>query len=224
MFGLDNVMGGGGGLLGTLGGLVGTAFGGPIGGMIGSALGSALDGKLQDATGDAVKGAAKQLQQEHGMPKFLEELISQAVNDQIGSTDRNDASPEAQQQATDQFGPQIDDFRNDLQNNLVQNALDELKSSGSEGSNGKYSGGSWLVALSKAMGKALGQKTAQLVKLSNDINALPQGSKDPKVAQQMTAMTSEMQGVSQELKMFQETVSTVLKGIGEALSGMARKQ
>ena len=40
----------------------------------------------------------------------------------------------------------------------------------------------------------------------------------------MTAAQTELQGVSQEYKLLTETISTVLKGIGEALSTMGRKQ
>jgi len=218
---LNSVMGGGGGgLLGAVGGIVGGMFGGPIGSMIGQAIGN----MLQEAVGDATKGAAQELQQEHGMPKFLGDLISKVVDEKLEQLGQNDVQPEAQQQAQDQFGGAVDDFRGQLQSSLVKNTLDELKDSGSEGSNGKYSGGSWLVALAKAMGKSLGQKTGHLVDLSNQLNALPKGSKDPKVADKTTALMTEMQGVSQEVKMFQETVSTVLKSIGDALSGMARKQ
>jgi hypothetical protein len=40
----------------------------------------------------------------------------------------------------------------------------------------------------------------------------------------MTKAQTELQGISQEYKLLSETISTVVKGIGEALSGLARKQ
>ena len=40
----------------------------------------------------------------------------------------------------------------------------------------------------------------------------------------MTKAQTEMQGVSQEYKLLTETFSTVIKGIGESLSTMGRKQ
>jgi len=45
-----------------------------------------------------------------------------------------------------------------------------------------------------------------------------------KLAAEMTKAQAELQGVQQEYKLISETTSTVLKTLGEALSGMARKQ
>ncbi len=216
---LNSVMGGGnGGLLGAIGGIVGGMFGGPIGAMIGQAIG----GMLQSAVGDALKDGVDQLQKEHGMPSFLADLVKSVIDDKMGQIGKPNVPADVQQAAQDHFGGTVNDFKNQVQQDFVSGVMDNLQQSGDSG--GKYSGGSWLTALAKAMGKQLGEKTGHLVKLSNELNALPKGSNDPKVADKQTQLMSEMQGVSQELKMFQETVSTVLKGIGEALSGMARKQ
>ena len=95
---------------------------------------------------------------------------------------------------------------------------------------GRKSAGSWLQAIAKAMGEVLGQKAGEMVKLSDKISSLAQEGKglegDAKAdnAADMTAAQTEMQGVSQEYKLLTETISTVLKGIGEALSTMGRKQ
>ena len=40
----------------------------------------------------------------------------------------------------------------------------------------------------------------------------------------MNEVQTEMQGVSQEYKLLTETVSTMIKSIGESLSTMGRKQ
>ena len=98
------------------------------------------------------------------------------------------------------------------------------------GQGGRKSAGSWLQAIAKAMGEVLGQKAGEMVKLSDKISSLAQEGKglegDAKAdnAADMTAAQTEMQGVSQEYKLLTETISTVLKGIGEALSTMGRKQ
>lgn len=212
--------------IGQVGGsLLGAEFG-PVGsmvaGFIGKKVGGALDNMLQDAAGNSAKDAAKELQQEHGMPKFVEQMVRQAVDDRLAERGYADASPEARRQAQDQFGKQVDQCRDDTRDGLVQNTLDELKNSGTQDADGNYSTDSWLVALAKAMGKTLGEKTSRLVELNKQANAKAQGGDSQQAGQQSQAM-SELQGVSQEVKMLQETISTVLKGIGDTLSGLAKR-
>jgi len=49
-------------------------------------------------------------------------------------------------------------------------------------------------------------------------------SEKSKLAAEMTKAQAELQGVQQEYKLISETTSTLLKTLGETLSGMARKQ
>ena len=113
---------------------------------------------------------------------------------------------------------------------LVEESKDAAGEAQGSGKGGRKSAGSWLQAIAKAMGEVLGQKAGEMVKLSDKISSLAQEGKglegDAKAdnAADMTAAQTELQGVSQEYKLLTETISTVLKGIGEALSTMGRKQ
>jgi hypothetical protein len=200
--------GGGGGLIGSIGGMIGTAFGGPIGGMIGSAIGNAVG----EAIGEGVKQGAK----DSGMPKFLQDLVGKAVDSAVAGAHKN-VDPKIADLVKNNSG--VQDVLRQLTKDVAQGISEDTK-----GSNGGKGAQSWLVALAKAMGKVVGDKTQRLVELSNKINELPTNSKDPSVSNQMTQASMEMQGVSQELKIMQEAASTVIKGIGDALSSMARKQ
>ncbi len=230
---LNSVMGGGGGgLLGAIGGLVGGIFGGPIGAMIGQAIGN----MLQEAIGDAVKGAVNQLQKEHGMPGFLADLVKGKVDEVIdGLLDKN-VSGEAQQFARDNFSKEIANFQSEFQQNLVKAILQEMggeegKSSGKGG--GKAAGGGWLQAIAKAMGNVLGDKAAEMVRLSNKMSELNEAkgqlSKDDTQANEANAREfnqtmTQFQATSQEYSMLNNVFSTAIKQLGESLSAMARKQ
>ncbi|MDO5288721.1 MAG: hypothetical protein Q4F13_03700 [Pseudomonadota bacterium] len=235
----------GGGLLGNLvGGLLG---GGGAGGMDGIA--KAIQGfspaNVLNATanlvnamhGGAVKGAAEQLKREDGMPKFIQDAINQAV-DKILQQNKKPTDPCCEQklgEATKEgLQKEMDDLVKKLVDNIRKQLGEESKDATGEasgaGKSGKKSTGSWLQAIAKAMGEVLGQKAGEMVKLSDKVSSLGEkssgleGDAKQENAQAMTAAQTELQGVSQEYKLLTETVSTVLKGIGEALSTMGRKQ
>ena len=155
--------------------------------------------------------------------KKNEKPTDRAAQDKLG-----DATKEGLQK-------QMDDLVKQLVDNIRKQLGEESKDATSEATGGgkaggKRSGGSWLQAIAKAMGEVLGQKAGEMVKLSDKISSLAQEGKglegDAKAdnAADMTAAQTELQGVSQEYKLLTETISTVLKGIGEALSTMGRKQ
>lgn len=202
-------------------------FGGSGGGIFGAvlnvasmffppmALATSLGNLLTQAIGEAVKMAASQLIKQ-GMPQFIGNLINQAV-DKLMPTLMKPSTPEVDEHLSQDTSVQdnLRKFTQDVASDLVDETQKGREGKGTQ---------SWLVALAKALGKVIGAKTERLVELSNKINSLPVNSKDPKVANQMTQATTEMQGVSQELKILQEAVSTTIKSIGDALSSMARRQ
>lgn len=222
---VSSVFGGGGagGILGAVGGIVGGIFGGPIGAMIGQAIGNAL----QSAIGDATKQAVDTLQQEHGMPKFLADEVKSKV-DSIISGLHQPVSAEASQQAAQHIGDNFKDFQNDLAQALVKLVKDNMANQdngsggGGSGSAKPSKGGSWLEALAKAMGSALGQKASKMVELSDKI-ASTAGGEGKEAAKANAEATMEMQGTSQMFNLMQNAFAGALKSIGEGLSQTARK-
>lgn len=243
--------GGAGGLLGGLlggGGLLGNLLGGILGGGSGGAsegIGKVLQNfspanvmnaaanLLNAAHGGAVKDAASQLSREDGLPKFIQDAINQAV-DKVLKQNQKPTDANCQQQlgdaTKDGLKKEMDDLVKQLVDNVRKQLGEESKEAAGCGKGGKKSAGSWLQAMAKAMGEVLGNKAAEMVKLSDKVSSLAKegqelkGEEKQQNAQEMTAAQTELQGVSQEYKLLTETINTVLKGIGEALSNMGRKQ
>lgn len=221
---VSSVLGGGGsgGILGAVGGIVGGIFGGPIGAMIGQAIGN----MLQQAVGDATKQAVDTLQQEHGMPKFLADEVKSKVDSIIGGL-QQPVSAEASQQAAAHVGDNFKDFQNELADAIVKLVKENLQNQdggdGASTAGGKATkGGSWLEALAKAMGNALGQKASKMVELGDKI-ASTAGGEGKEAAQANTQATMEMQATSQMFSLMQNAFSGAIKAIGEGLSQAARK-
>lgn len=232
---VSSVFGGGGsgGILGSLGGIVGGIFGGPIGAMIGQAIG----GMLQQAIGGGLNSAVDTLVKEHGMPKFLGDevkgTIGRVMNQQHAQSQQG-VSAEAQAAAQQNFGGAVQQWQNDFSTQIVQGVLDQLRSQG--GGNGKgsakASGGGWLQAIASVMGSALGSKAKEMVNLSQQINdasaakasAKAGSSEQSEQADKFNKLMTEFQATSQEYNYLNSVFTTALKGLGEALSTMARKQ
>jgi hypothetical protein len=221
---LNSVMGGGGGsILGAVGGIVGGIFGGPIGAMIGQAIGN----MLQQAIGDALKGAVDHLQQEHGMPKFLADEAKGKIDDVLGQL-KHDVPADVQNACQTRYGDAFKDFAKEFEQNLIRNVLDGLGDADGKSTNGKGAGskgGGWLQAIAKAMGQTLGNKAAEMVKLSNKMSELDQAKgDDEQAAKEFNETMTKFQATGQEYSMLNNVFSTAIKALGEALSAMARKQ
>jgi hypothetical protein len=230
--GLGSILGGGG-LGGALGGIVGIAF--PPAGIA-----MAAANLLAPAIGEAVNGAAKQLCQEAGMPKFLQDVIGKVVDEVLGKN-RQPADPECERACGNQ--PGIKDDIQSLVEQMIKGMVDRVKDEVQggdkcEGGKGGKSGGSssWLVALARALGEVAGDKAAKMVELGNKLETLgEEGNKlesgeDGKEtdaqkanARESVATQSELNGVSKEFQQFMETLNTVVKGIGDGLTSVARK-
>jgi len=110
---------------------------------------------------------------------------------------------------------------------------------------GEVTGESWLMAIAKAMGSMMGDKAADLVKLSKEMQnhstagqggataASTSGGKGAESNQALSSqeqgakdsseMNSQFQTASQEFKMLQEAFNTVVKTLGEAVAAMAKQ-
>lgn len=227
-FSLGGVIGGvfgGGNALGAIGGLVGTAVGGPIGSMLGSALGNLMN----EAVGSAVKQAVSTLVREAGMPKFLAGAITAAVDKAVAGLRNGGVSPDIAQSAKAQFGKSFEDFASHLAQQIIDAVQSHRKDGeGSGKSTGKGSSDSWMTAIAKAMGEVMGDKARKLVKLSTDISAVKPKNDTAEAkmdaASDMQKLNAEFQATSQEFNLLQNTFSTAIKSIGEAMSSIARKQ
>ncbi|MCG8037638.1 MAG: hypothetical protein JAZ19_11435 [Candidatus Thiodiazotropha taylori] len=105
----------------------------------------------------------------------------------------------------------------------VQTAMDQLCASTEEEAKKSSKGsssGNWLVVLASALGKQAGEHLKNMVKLGEDMGGMD-SKKNP---EEFAQMQSEFQAESQIFKMFQESISTMIKSIGEGLSSVARKQ
>lgn len=232
---VSSVFGGGGsgGILGAVGGIVGGIFGGPIGAMIGQAIG----GMLQQAIGGGLNSAVDTLVKEHGMPKFLGDEVKSTIGkvvNQLVQQSQQGVSAEAQGTAQANFGGAIQQWQNDFASQIVQGVLDQLRSqnpSGGKGTKGT-TGGGWLQAIASVMGSALGAKAKEMVNLSQQINQASEAKSQAKQgsaeqseqADKFNKLMTEFQATSQEYNYLNSVFTTALKGLGEALSSMARKQ
>ena len=187
---------------------------------------------------DAINKAVDEAVKKHFKP--VDPETQNALND----VTKDDSMKEIKK-LTDQLLEKVRQLMN-------ERTLDETKEATStdkkgEGARKKKSAQSWFAAIAEAMGKVYGAKTAEVVRLSGEVSnvadkqaALAEKNKgiDPKdekatkaaeaekekLAAEMTKKQTELQGAAQEMKLISETVSTLLKSIGEALAGMARKQ
>lgn len=243
---LNSVLGGsgGGGLLGAIGGIVGGAFGGPIGAMIGQAVGNLL----QKEVGQAINEGVNDLQQNHGMPKFVGDQIKSTTAQTLAGLRDNSVPADVESAAQQQFGSALTQFRNDFKDEWVASVLSQ-RGSESEGGGGR----GWLQAIAKAMGQTLGQKAQDMVRLSGEMSALSDkrsantasyaaenggrkgeqattvgdaisSRQDQDNAMQFNKLMTEFQATSQEYSLLNNTFTTAIKALGEALGSMARKQ
>lgn len=210
---------------GVVGGAIGAYFGGPAGAEIGESIGAALGNEIQQAVGDGTKGAADDLSQNHGMPDYARAQVYDAVDREVRDH-RHNVPPEVQQAVRDQWGSALQNFQQLFQQYLVRAVLDNMGDQDSKPHGKGGGGGGWLQAIAKAMGHTLGEKAAEMVHLSKEMSSLQQSgsASDADNARQFNEDMTKFQATSQEYAILQNTFSTAIKSLGEALSGMARKQ
>ena len=187
---------------------------------------------------DAINKAVDEAVKKHFKP--VDPETQNALND----VTKDDSMKEIKK-LTDQLLEKVRELMNERISDETKEATSTDKKG--EGARKKKSAQSWFAAIAEAMGKVYGAKTAEVVRLSGEVSnvadkqaALAEKNKgiDPKdekatkaaeaekekLAAEMTKKQTELQGAAQEMKLISETVSTLLKSIGEALAGMARKQ
>jgi len=187
------------------------------------AIAQAVGGLVQQVAGQAVQQAASQLCKEAGMPNFLQDIVKNIVQQVLGQLNQGGTDHACQDYAKDKFGDAIKHLGEDITKSIVDFTKQIMAGDDDEcsGKAGKKGGGSWLVAMAKAMGKVAGEHAKKLADLSDQINSLQGGNGDQ--AQQASELQSQMQAEGQMFGMLQNAFSNVLKSIGEGMSTMARK-
>lgn len=238
---MGNAIGGGGGLLSAIGGIVGTVFGGPIGAMIGQMIGGVLDQALSGAMNNNGIDQNTQDQAQTAYRDAFREASggldptggSGSLRDQVDQfADATNASP-ADRGRLQQLTDELQQLVNDAVARGSAEAAGGQEARDTKGG-GKGEGGSWLMAIARALGSTAGQAAARMVKLSDELSELGDkkaalaDSKDTKAKEQAASDYNqkqvEFQGASQEFSLLMNTISTAIKSLGESLTTMARKQ
>lgn len=172
------------------------------------------------------KEVIQQLGQELGLPQGMINMAQNAFSAATGTTGGPATIAEAVSDLAQQFGLSPAE-QGELQRSAQQDSRDMYtqladafksgkdmaearKSRGSKGS------GSWLQAIADAMAQALDKKVQDMDKMAQALDK--QGSKKSVKA------STDLQVAGQEFSYLMNASSTVIKTIGEGLSGMSRKQ
>lgn len=145
--------------------------------------------------------------QRSGMPGLARQNLAQAIS---GVASQFNLSPA-------QEGELLRSAENDTRS--MFDRLSEAFADGKKMAEAKRSSkgkGSWLQAIADAMAKALDAKVEDMDRMSRALDK--QGSNKSVKA------STDLQVAGQEFSFLMNTASTVIKTIGEGLSGMARKQ
>jgi len=202
---------------------------------------------MNGANVDSLKDAMDQLCKDFGMPKFVRDDLNNAFY-QVLKEHHQPCNPATQNALNSCTAQDVSNKIRQTADQLVQYVEDILKdrlegeTRGAGASSGKkVSSKSWIAALAEALGKVQAQKVAEMMDLTEKKQAEffenskgvdaedAQQMKDydsgkSKLAAEMSEAQSQLQGVQQEYKLISKTTSTLLKTLGETLSGMARKQ
>jgi len=184
--------------------------------------------------GNALKQAVDQILEKQHQP--CDPNVQNAVNNSV----KEDANDQIKNIA-DQLLKQVQDILKGRTEKETTEGCDRA------GNKGKISAKSWIAILAEALGKVQGAKMQEMIQLTNKVSDVADeqstfhekskgmdvkdenkmhnyDTEKSKLAAEMTKAQTELQGVQQEYKLISETTSTFLKTLGEALSGMARKQ
>ena len=119
--------------------------------------------------------------------------------------------------------------RGELQR-VVQELLDSVTKEGREGAEdaeAKAKGGaeSFFVAFAKALGKTMDTKMEDMMDIAKKVDAETHKANKSKGKKQAVVgeLSAELQGLSQELKLVSDALSTSIKAMGDAASKTARR-
>lgn len=215
-------------MAGAIGGLVGGIFGGGglVGGMLNNLVGNivndlvdkfGLDDVFQAVTnlvGDLLQTGLNSLIDSLPIPDFMKDGAKAVVADAIGG-EQEEVRGEVQGAVDEELGGSFSQIIDNIMEQVKANMDEEA-----EKSVGTGTAGNWLMVLAKAMGEVSGEHLQTMVDSSREMASLTGEGQEKEFA----TVQAEMTGASQIFKLTQESISTVLKSIGEGLSSVARKQ
>lgn len=184
--------------------LVATAAMGPLGGIA-----SQLISQLASSIGQQI---IQQLGTQLGMPQSVIDMAQGAFAGSLGDVqgqmlNLNEAI-EAFGAQTGASPSQIGDAQREM-----QQTINDFVSRLSEGRESREArSGGWLMAIATQLGKELDKMAGDLEDMAGQLS-----KDDP-------SMTAQFGALSQQFGMMFNATSTAIKAIGEAMSGMARKQ
>lgn len=156
------------------------------------------------------------------MPKFLATALKGTVDKVVDGMANKSVPQELQAQIKRDHGAEFGNVSNAVRDAFVGGVV---KNRGEDDGAGT---GGWLQAIAKAMGKTLGDKASQMVKLSSELQGLTgktgNATKDAENAAKFNEKTTEFQATGQEYSLLNSVFTNAIKSIGEAISTMARKQ
>lgn len=215
---------------GVVGGLVGGIFGGGgglLGGIVSNLVGnivndlvdrfglSDISQAITNLAGDLLQTGLNGIIDSLPIPDFMKDLAKEMVATVIGN-EQGEVSSDAQEAVNEELGGTIKDIIDAVLDNIREAMGEEAE----EAANGQGGKGNWLMVLAKALGEASGKHLKNMVELGEKMGAMD-SEENPEAFAQTQA---EFQAASQIFKMFQESISTMIKSIGEGMSTVARKQ
>lgn len=223
-----------GGLLGGSSGLVGGLLGGSsglFGGIINSLSGGIISRlvntfglsdvaqAITNFAGDLLKTGLSGIIDSLPIPSFLKHMAKNAIFDAIENA-QAEVSCLCQESVNEELGSSIHDIVQQILQ-MVKDRMEEEQGDASNGSGTSSKGaGNWLIILAKALGAKSGEHLKNMVELGEKMGSM-NSEENPEAFAETQA---EFQAETQIFKMFQESISTMIKSIGEGLSSVARKQ
>lgn len=188
-----------------------------------TAIAGAVTNLFVGALGGGVNGAMDTLTKEHGMPKFLGDMVKNEAGNALPQF-MNPVSQECCDAVKDKVGDKIDQYMNDFLRDLVDETV-KNKEGEDKKAGGKGGGKGWFVALMVAIGELQNKQAEKLDKLQGEVSESLTGSGASKSERQ--AEFDKMEEFKAEAKL-QEALASLAKTIGDAignaLNAVARPQ
>ena len=142
----------------------------------------------------------------------------QNMREAVSSLGREFNLSPAQQGMLERTGNQTADNITSMMMDKIKNSADE-ETKAAATSGGK--GGSLLMKIAMALGELMDAKMTEMAGLTDEIGGM--GTVDNKNQSKMGELTGRLQGLSQEVNLLSNAMTTSIKTIGEASSTISRK-
>jgi hypothetical protein len=208
MSGALNQVFGGGGILGAAMNIASMCFP-PL------AMANALNNMLGGAIGNAINAGIDQLCKDLGMPKFIANMVKDAVGQALGQNQKP-VDKECGDAVKDKCGNAFDKFEKELCSDFQDSFKKYKCECDKAGGNGGPKGGgkSWFVALMQALGEIQNKQSEKIEKLSKEVSDVLGAGDESSGSKQ--AQFDKMEEFKAEAKL-QEVFANVTKSIGDAI-------